>query len=76
VSAQEERHNFYVTGKEKGFHFSSLTVKAQAWLQDVKAKEFHFLSVSSDEEAVQKIKAILDEQHAKIGSLWFDSHGL
>jgi hypothetical protein len=75
ATAQEERHNFYVTGKDKGFHFSSFAVKAQAWLHDVTAKKFHFLSVSSDEEAVQKIKRILDKHHAKIGSLWFDSHG-
>jgi hypothetical protein len=75
AAAQEERHNFYVTGKSKGFHFSSFTVKAQAWLHEVTAKKFHFLSVSSDEEAVQKIKKILDKHHAKIGSLWFDSHG-
>jgi len=76
ATAQEERHNFYVTGKDKGFHFSSFAVKAQAWLHDVTAKKFHFLSVSSDEEAVQKIKRILDKHHAKIGSIWFDSHGL
>jgi hypothetical protein len=76
ATAQEERHNFYVTGKDKGFHFSSFAVKAQAWLHDIKAKKFHYLSVSSDEEAVRKIKRILDKHHDKIGSLWFDSHGL
>ena len=30
AAAQEERHNFYVTGKDNGFHFSSFAVKAQA----------------------------------------------
>ena len=74
--AQEERHNFYVTGKDKGFHFSAVTVKAQAFIRDVFDKKFHFLTVSSDEEATQKITAILTAHHAKIGSLWFDSHGL
>ena len=54
--AQRERHNFYVTGKDKGFHFSSLTVKAQALLHDIFSKPFHFITVSSDEEAVAKIK--------------------
>ena len=76
VMAQEERHNFYITGKDKGFHFSSLTVKAQAWIHDVMGKKFHYLAVSNDEDAVKMMKEILDEHHAKIGSLWFDSHGL
>ena len=74
--AQRERHNFYVTGKDKGFHFSSLTVKAQALLHDIFSKPFHFITVSSDEEAVAKIKKILSRHHGLIGSLWFDSHGL
>ena len=76
VNAQEERHNFYITGKVKGFHFSSVTVKAQALLHDVFSKKFHFIVVTSDEEAVKKIKRILDRHHGMIGSLWFDSHGL
>ena len=76
AKAQEERHNFYITGRDKGFHFSSLTVKAQALFHDVFSKKFHFIVVSSDEEAVQKIKRILNRRHGMIGSLWFDSHGL
>lgn len=74
--AQEERHNFYITGKEKGFHFSSFTVKAQAWIHDVMGKKFHYLAVSIDEDAVNMIKEILEKHHARIGSVWFDSHGL
>ena len=76
VNAQPSRHNFYITGKDKGFHFSSITVKAQALLHDVLSKNFHFIVVSSDEEAVTKIKRILDRHHGMVGSLWFDSHGL
>jgi hypothetical protein len=76
AAANQGRHNFYVTGKDKGFHFSSLTVKAQALLHDIFSKQFHFIIASSDEEAVAKIKRILDHNHAMIGSLWFDSHGL
>ena len=76
ATAQDNRHNFYITGKDKKFHFSSLTVKAQALFHDVFSKKFHFITVSSDEEAITKIKSILDKHHAMIGSLWFDSHGL
>ncbi len=74
--AQQEIHNFYITGKDKGFHFSSVFVKAQAYVHDVTGKKFHYLAVTSDEEAVIKMKKILEKHHAKIGSLWFDSHGL
>jgi hypothetical protein len=76
AAAQEERHNFYITGKDKGFHFSSSTVKSQAWIQDMLDKKFHFLVAGSDEEAVKKMIAILEACHGKIGTLWFDSHGL
>jgi hypothetical protein len=76
VTAQNERHNFYVTGKDKGFHFSALTVKAQAFFHDVFHKKFHFIIASSDAEAAEKITRILDKRHGMIGSLWFDSHGL
>lgn len=76
TQAQPERHNFYITGKDKGFHFSSVTVKAQALLHDVFSKKFHYIVVSSGDEAVQKIKRILNRHQGMIGSLWFDSHGL
>ncbi|MGC4104669.1 hypothetical protein [Ferruginibacter sp.] len=76
AAAQQTRHNFYITGKDKGFHFSAVTVKFQAWVSDVFNKNFHFLNVSSDEEAVTKIKAILLKDSGMIGSMWFDSHGL
>jgi len=76
ATAQQSRHNFYVSGRDNGFHFSSFFVKAQAWVHDVSAKKFHFIIASSDEEAVEKITRILNNKHAMIGSLWFDSHGL
>lgn len=76
ASAQQQRHNFYITGKDKGFHFSSVFVKAQAYVHDVTGKKFHYIAVASDKEAVIKMKNFLEEHDAKIGSLWFDSHGL
>ncbi len=70
-----ERVNFYVVNKPKGLDLFSRLVIMRARKQSIVKREFVMIMARSSKEASEKILEHLEKKKAKIGTLWFDSHG-
>jgi hypothetical protein len=70
------RLNFVVSSKQKKFDAAPFSFQLQARLMQLfHKKELHLIIARSTDDAVNQIIAILRKNNARIGNLWFDSHG-
>ena len=77
INADDQaRMNFFVISKPKKIDPASYYNIARAKLKCVfKGKKFRAIVASSPEKMERQIRKALTKHNAKIGSLWFDSHG-
>src|SRR3982751_1342044 len=71
------RLNVYVISKGKKFELLPFTVNVRAFVKSIfSKKKMRVVIASKSEYAANKIDRLMKKHHAKIGNLWFDSHGL
>ncbi len=78
ISAGEpiRRLNFLVSPKQKKFDPAPFSFQLQAKIMQVfHKKELFVIIANSSEEMTEKIIKILKRKNARIGNIWFDSHG-
>ena len=72
---QELRLNFFISSRTKKMNFAMKSSQFQARILSKAQKNFYCIIVDSASEMSSKIISILVSRKAKIGSIWFDSHG-
>ncbi len=72
---QEVRVNFFISSRTKKFDLAMKSSQFQATILSKAYKNFYCIIVDSASEMCSKISRILATRKAKIGSIWFDSHG-
>ncbi len=76
-SKKTTRLNVYVISKGKKFEFLPFTVNVRAFVKSIfSKKKMRVIVASKSEYAANRIDRLMKKHHAKIGNLWFDSHGL
>lgn len=76
IRRSDKRINILVSSNPAKFDVITFSVKMRAKLSAVfSGGKLYVVSASSSEEMARKIKKILDRKNARIGNLWFDSHG-
>lgn len=79
IPAEKTKLNFFVVSKRKkgaldlASRFNVLRTKVKSLLRH---RKFVAIVARNAEEASAKIKYRLDKYNARIGTLWFDSHGM
>jgi hypothetical protein len=72
------RVNFYIFTKDPvhKVDWFGFTVKMRAGIRSLfHSKKLYVIRAKSAEQIGRKIEEILDENNARIGTIWFDSHG-
>ena len=76
IKQNNRRINILVSSNTGKFDVITLSVRVRARLSAFfSGGKLYVVSASSSEEMAKKIKVILSRKKARIGNLWFDSHG-
>lgn len=72
---KSQRLNFFISTRTKGIDPAMKSAQWQARLQSALHKNFYCLVVEDADQMAEKMIRILEKRKARIGCIWFDSHG-
>ncbi|PWU00364.1 MAG: hypothetical protein C5B52_09045 [Bacteroidetes bacterium] len=77
VARTYSRVNVFVFSKHNKFNLANFSIKISAEFTELlKKKKFRIVVIHSTRELPSAINKVLDSSRQRIGTLWFDSHGL